>query len=205
MGIVDIVKARPQKNAYPDTYDNNTFGNINYYLLLAKKSISRFAPRFLTADIVKKMLASDDVVSNIATDIMLAEWRYDSNIGNKEGFRIQCALFSVLKFIRRIKNDKNGKNVNFNIDTETALLHQHNSVLLNGVTPEHLTIQKEEHAQLMSIIKRTLSDMEADCVILYYINNLSRADIARLKNRSRERIRQVLNNAMIKLTGKWTL
>jgi RNA polymerase sigma factor (sigma-70 family) len=201
MGIIDIVKICPQKQCYSPTYDNNNFGSTNDYLLLAKRSISKFAPRFLMSDIVRRMLASDDVVSNIATDIMLAEWRCDDSIGNRECFRIQCAIFSILKYIRRIKSDKNGKNVSFNMDTETVLINEHNSVLLNENSPEYITIKKEEKNQLYSILANNLSDIESECIILYYINNLNCAEIGRMKHKTREGVRQIIKRAMKKLTN----
>ena len=56
----------------------NQFETLDTYTLLAKKVISKFAPTFYTS-LKKELLLSDDAISDIASALMTADWKWDKN------------------------------------------------------------------------------------------------------------------------------
>ena len=55
-----------------------SFDSLNSYILLAKKSISKFANQFYHG-LASKMLKDEDAIANVANSIMMADWRWDEN------------------------------------------------------------------------------------------------------------------------------
>jgi len=117
MGIVDIAVMKPHKKICQHNRKDNHFEDMDTYLELARRSIVRFAPRYASYFTVRQMLNSDDVISNIATDIMIAQCEYKDGIGSKEPYLIGCAVFSIIKYMRRAKLNGRNKKIEFNKDT----------------------------------------------------------------------------------------
>jgi RNA polymerase sigma factor (sigma-70 family) len=197
--MIDIVQILPKRiNLLPKNYDNKDFKSVNEYIKLAKRSIIKFAPRYVNSTLVYKMLNSDDVVSNIATDIMIAQWKFNGK-GSQEGYLRLCAIYSVQDYFRRYKYNEKNDHLSLNDDTESILFKKPKGVLLNRYCPEKILIEKEERESLINLIKIVLTEIEAECIILYYFDYYNGAEIGRLKHVSREYIRQVLKSAKHKL------
>ena len=60
------------------------YEDLGTYLKLAKKTISKFGSQFYNG-LSMEMLQNSDAVSDVATAIMYADWRFDSNRKGKGG------------------------------------------------------------------------------------------------------------------------
>ena len=52
------------------------FDSLDSYIQLAKKTISKFAPKFYNG-LAAEMLSNEDAISDIATAIMSADWKFE--------------------------------------------------------------------------------------------------------------------------------
>ena len=195
MGIVDVVgiNTPSKKDLYPENYNNKNFYDVNTYLTLARRSILKFASRYMNHLTVQGMLNSEDVISNIATDIMMAHWKFNGT-GSQEAYLIQCSIYSITKYIRRRKNNSKKKNI-FCISLNESL-EQEKCISLNNM-PEKEAILKEEYD--IFIKGDLLSNSEKECIIMYYLDCYSQAEIGRKRRVSRQRIGQILDSATNKL------
>ena len=77
------------------------FDSLDTYIQLAKKTISKFAPKFYNG-LAAEMLSNEDAISDIATAIMSADWKFDSNRVGPTGlkktqysYRNQCVIWAM--------------------------------------------------------------------------------------------------------------
>lgn len=77
------------------------------YLKIARKMIRKYASKY-SADLAKEMLASEDAVSNLATQLMYADWRWNEKYTNdgkvaldRYRYRNQCGIWAIKVFITR--------------------------------------------------------------------------------------------------------
>ena len=207
--MLDIVSVGSQKVEYKDHSDIK-FESVAFYTNLAEKTIAKFAP----SNIAKEMLKSEDAVSSVANAIMMADWRWDENREGKTGqkkthysYRNQCAIWAIKSYISR-KRNKKGKTVdhcfnNYGYDDELSLLD-----ILSQDTDEQIDqiIKAEDKENLKDLIntiidpsKGILTEKQCAYVKLYYIENMTFADIGKKFNLTREAVRQGLNKALEKL------
>ena len=91
------------------------YDSLSTYISLAKKTISKFAPKFYKT-LSHDMLANDDAVADVAHAIMVADWKYDNDrVGKTTGqkktkysYRNQCAIWAIKTYITS-KYKKNNK------------------------------------------------------------------------------------------------
>ena len=72
-----------QKIQYKD-HSTLKFDSLDQYMLLAKKSISKFSNQFYNG-LSSKMLKDEDAIASVANAIMMADWRWDENYQNDKG------------------------------------------------------------------------------------------------------------------------
>jgi hypothetical protein len=91
---------------YPDASQPeiaSRFKTLDEYWTIAKKIISTFAPQFIPASEVQKMVNSDQAVSEIARKIMMADWSYKENKGRTPySHRNQRGKWAIQKLIKKI-------------------------------------------------------------------------------------------------------
>jgi RNA polymerase sigma factor (sigma-70 family) len=185
------------------------YDSLDSYLNLAKKTISKFGPKFYNG-LSAEMLKNTDAVSDVATAIMYADWRFDPNRVGKEGmkktlysYRNQCAIWAIKTYIsnKYKKNNDNSPKIslNFNIDdsSEISATIKDNK----SVDPLDLLIQKEESDNLTNYIStiltsNMLSDKQKNQLKMYYLDNLTLSAIGKKFGVSREAIRQNIKRAI---------
>lgn len=103
---IDLTKIGKHHLKYANP-DQKEFHSLASYLTAARKIISYFGPKINNA-LTQEMLASEDAVSNIATQLMLADWRWDAQYKNekntkrtKYSYRNQCGKWAVQAYISR--------------------------------------------------------------------------------------------------------
>jgi RNA polymerase sigma factor (sigma-70 family) len=199
-----------QKIQYKD-HNAIEFDDLNTYLLLAKKSISKFANKYY-AGLATKMLKDEEAISNIANAIMMADWRYDENHINEEGnkktkysYRNQCAIWAIQTYVTKtLKKNKKFKGKCYSLDyiSEKEENGMHSYVKdCKAQNPEKIYIQKESNNELRGLIDKLmdvdcLSEKQKDFIKLYYFENYTFEQIGKQFNITREAVRQSLKKGI---------
>jgi RNA polymerase sigma factor (sigma-70 family) len=199
-----------QKLKYKD-HANIEFDDLNSYIVLAKKAISKFS-NSICSGISSKMLKDEDAISSIANAIMMADWRWDSDYQSKTGtqktrysYRNQCAIWAIQTYIS--KNFTKSKKINkvYSLDevveTDGSCNNYSFVADLNSPSPEDILIANEEYVNLNENIKallnlQCLTDRQKDYIKLYYFENYTFEKIGQKYNITREAVRQGLNKAI---------
>lgn len=188
------------------------FDSLDTYLLLAKKSISKFANQFYQG-LATKMLKDEDAISNVANAMMMADWRWDENYKNEKGtkktkysYRNQCALWAIQTYVTKgHKNNKKGKkfySLDHTLDSSEDSLSVGNITEDYGMlSPEDIVIEKEDADELKLLINNLLSldcltARQKDYIKLYYFESYTFEKIGKKYGITREAVRQGLNKAI---------
>ena len=103
------------------------FDSLPTYIALAKKTISKFAPKFYNG-LSTEMLKNEEAISDVATSLMYADWRYDSDRSGKTGlkktlysYRNQCAIWAIKTYITTRYKKKKNFSLDYNNDNDQTL------------------------------------------------------------------------------------
>ena len=198
-----------QKITYKD-HSSIEFSSLEHYILLAKKSISKFSNQFYQG-LASKMLKDEDAISSVATAIMMADWRWDENYQNDKGtkktkysYRNQCALWAIQTYVsknyKRPKKYKKFYSLDHSIDDEESTI---NSLTKDNtiMSPEEIVLSEENKTELTNLINQLLnmnclSERQRDYIRLYYFENYTFEKIGKKYGITREAVRQGLNKAL---------
>lgn len=202
-----------QKIAYKNHKDIE-FDSLDEYLLLAKKSISKFANQFYQG-LSTKMLKDEDAVASVANAIMMADWRWDDNYLNDKGtkktkysYRNQCALWAIQTYVSKgMKKSKiyNKKiySLDHAIDYEDSGSCSVNALVedVSSRPPDETLIEKEDKQALSDLIENLLNlecltARQKDYIRLYYFESYTFEKIGKKYNITREAVRQGLNKTI---------
>jgi RNA polymerase sigma factor (sigma-70 family) len=202
-----------QKIEYKD-HTTIKFEDLKIYVLLAKKAISKFGPKFY-AGLSAKMLKDEDAVSSIANAMMMADWRWDENRSGLNGakktkysYRNQCALWAIKTYVsKEHKHAKRNKvySLDYITDDNDTNLHSW-SADLSVQSPDQIAMKNEEVSNLSDLIKQllsldNLSDRQKDYIRLYYFEDQTFEQIGKKYGITREAVRQGLNKAISIIKG----
>ena len=200
-----------QKLSYKD-HTSIKFDDLKTYLLLAKKAISKFGPKFYNG-LAAKMLKDEDAIASIANAIMMADWRWDENRTGLNGakktkysYRNQCALWAMQTYVSKEHKHTN-KNKVYSLDYSDDDTDLHGlSPDLDTNKPDTIVMQQEEKDNLSSLIQQllslnSLSDRQKDYIRLYYFESNTFEQIGQKYGITREAVRQGLNKALDILRG----
>lgn len=196
-----------QKISYqdPTTIEFDTLSN---YILLAKKSISKFANAFYNG-LATKMLKDEDAISNVAYAIMMADWRYDENYSNKDGakktkysYRNQCALWAIQTHVTKSSRNKIKQKV-YSLDysdSEDSMCYG-SGVDSKIKSPDSILMNKEKCQDIHNLINSLLSldclsTKQKDYIRLYYFDEYTFEQIGQKYGLTREAVRQSMNKAL---------
>ena len=196
--------------------DHNTikFDDLKIYMLLAKKAISKFGPKFYNG-LSAKMLKDEDAIAGIANAIMMADWRWDdTRIGlngakkTKYSYRNQCALWAIKTYVsKEHKHSKKTKvySLDYVTDDNDTGFHAL-SADAKCEQPDNIAIKNEEDNNLSSLIEQllsldSLSDKQKDYIKLYYFESYTFDQIGKKYGITREAVRQGLNKALDTIRG----
>lgn len=205
---VDIVGIGNHQLDYPEAKDENFEASFEEYLTIAKKTIRTFANRFRPG-LANEMLNSEDAISNVATAIMMADWRWspeyrsdDGKVRSKRSYRNQCAIWAIQAYVGRRVNEK--KMVS--LDMQVTQSDNGGEMLLRDVIPsgekrpDTLLIEQEDHTMLQKLITSSvLTDQQKDYINRYYLENMTLQQIADDAGSSREAVRQTIERGMNKI------
>lgn len=209
--MIDIVSVGNQKVEYKN-HSEIEFEPLSFYINLAQKAIAKFGKNF-SANLSKEMLKSEDAIANVANCIMMADWRWDSERKGSTGqqkskysYRNQCAIWAIKSYMSRKKHKKN-KIKTTDIDTK----YEDDSLCLLDIIPnttkcpQELIIEQEKFCEIKNYIetilsnKDILSERQSECLRLYYLEDMTFAQIGKKFNITREAVRQNIKKSLEKI------
>lgn len=199
-----------QKISYKD-HSSIKFDDLKTYLLLAKKAISKFGPKFYKG-LSAKMLKDEDAVSSVANAIMMADWRWDDNYIGKRGekktkysYRNQCALWAIQTYVSKGHKQNNKKKKAISLDHavngEDGMSLHSLEADNKTIPPDIIVMEQESHDNIKNLIHdllscNDLSDRQKDYIRLYYFESYTFDKIGKKYGITREAVRQGLNKAI---------
>lgn len=183
------------------------YDSLATYINLAKKTISKFGPKFYNG-LSTEMLNNSDAVSDVATAIMYADWRFDPSRTGKSGqkktlysYRNQCAIWAIKTYVtNKYKKSNNTISLDFNMNDDEVSMH---SAICDdkAIDPLDMVIQDEESRNLsdnLSILLECdeLSDKQKNQIRMYYLEGHTLSYIGKYFGVSREAVRQNIKRAM---------
>jgi RNA polymerase sigma factor (sigma-70 family) len=186
---------------------NRQYDSLDTYINLAKKTIVKFCPRFYNG-LSAEMLKNNDAVSDVATAIMYADWRFDPNRKGKEGgqktlysYRNQCAIWAIKTYVtNKYKKQKDDISLDFD-DKESKTAMYSNIKDHKALDPLDILIEKESKEDLTNTINMlfdnsSLSDKQKTQIKMYYLENQTLSQIGKKFGVSREAVRQNIKRAL---------
>lgn len=179
------------------------YESLSTYLMLAKKIINKFAPKF----IVKEMLNDEDAISDIATALMNADKNFDpdregstNQKKTKYSYRNQCGLWAIKTYVTKKYKTKKISSLDYIIDDNNSTLYSTTPDLKNK-DPLETIISNENHTNMINDVNFILNsdiinDKQKDQIRLYYFENKSLAEIGVLYGVTREAVRQNIKRAL---------
>ena len=186
---------------------DRNYDGLDSYINLAKKTIVKFGPKFYNG-LSAEMLKSSDAVSDVATAIMYADWRFDPDRKGKSGqqktiysYRNQCAIWAIKTYIsNKYKKQNDTVSLDFNDKESKASVY---STIKDpkALDPLDIIIEEERLSDLSSTIKTllnhsSLSEKQKTQIHMYYIENRTLSYIGKQFGVSREAIRQNIKRAI---------
>ena len=190
--------------------ENKQFENLSTYILLAKKVISKFAPQFYNG-LQKELLSNEDAISDIASALMTADWKWDKDRTGFNGqsktrysYRNQCGLWAIKTYISNKYKKKNHKLSIDNITNDDMKTFASNIKDESFCDPCEILSQKEEEANLKNTIKQLLaspllSEKQKTQIYKYYFEEKTLVQIGNEYGVTREAIRQNIQKGLNKI------
>lgn len=180
------------------------FDGLGTYITLAKKTISKFAPKFYNG-LSTEMLKNEEAISDVATALMYADWRFDENREGKSGqrktlysYRNQCAIWAIKTYI----TNKYKKQKNYSLDEHDEDIKYNNFISdKTQRQPIDLLIEEEEKNILESDIESilnsaTITDKQKKQIRMYYFEDRTLSYIGKKFGVSREAVRQNIKRGL---------
>ena len=209
---VDIVGIAERQIEYPVLDESRFEATFDKYITIAKKVIKTFAPRYKPG-LDSEMIKSEDAVSNIATAIMIADWRWNPKHRSKDGkvrtqyaYRNQCGIWAIQGYIARQTRAKKPLSLESVVSSSDA----GSALLLKDVLPDdeergpvNNACTNEDYKMCGNILEDSkLTEKQRDCIRLYYIDDLTYQEIADQYGVTREAVRQVIDRATDKIRNR---
>ena len=185
----------------------NNFDTLSTYMSLAKKTISKFAPKFYNG-LSREMLNNEEAVSDVATAIMYADWHFDENRTGKSGqkktkysYRNQCAIWAIKTYItNKYKRQKKYLSLDQNIKDD-ASNDGYSYVSDRSLSPLDILIENENESNIKNDIKQLmdsslLSDKQKEQIKMYYFDQQTLSKIGKSFGISREAVRQNIKRGL---------
>jgi len=179
--------------------------DLSTYISLAKKTISKFAPKFYNG-LSSEMLKNEEAISDVATAIMYADWRFDPNRVGTSGqqktlysYRNQCAIWAIQTYITNKYKKHKCLSIDNNIDDEGT----HAQLICDPkqTDPASIAIQNETERNLTDTIdllmnSAPLSDKQKQQIYMYYFEEKTLSEIGKEFDVSREAVRQNIKRGL---------
>lgn len=182
------------------------FDSLSTYIALAKKTISKFGPKFYNG-LAIEMLQNEEAISDVATAIMYADWRFDENRIGKTGlkktkysYRNQCALWAIKTYVTNKYKSKKHLSLDKAL-SESSDENGYNYMIKDCLSPVDLIIEEEEKQNLIETVNLLLasdllSEKQKKQIKMYYFDNYTLSKIGKHFGVSREAVRQNIKRGL---------
>lgn len=185
------------------------FEDLSTYIILAKKIISKFAPKFY-GSLRQELLNNEDAISDIASALMFADWRWDSNrkgfngkSKTKYSYRNQCGIWAIKTYLTN-KYKKSNRSLSLqNTEGESDISFAEN--IADNTSDPAILIEEKEHAEQLSnnindlLSSGIISDKQKNQIIEYYFNDKTLSQIGKDFGVTREAVRQNIQKGLSKI------
>jgi RNA polymerase sigma factor (sigma-70 family) len=190
--------------------ETRQFEDLSTYILLAKKVISKFAPTFYNG-LQKELLANDDAISDIATALMTADWKWDRNRKGFNGqsktrysYRNQCGLWAIKTYISNKYKKKKAKFSIDNISNDDMQTYANTIEDVRIASPDQIISNREEEDNLKSTVASllnspVLSEKQRNQIYKYYFEEKTLIQIGKEYGVTREAVRQNIQKGLNKI------
>lgn len=175
-------------------YDNRNEvnGTMLEYRNIACKTISRYGGSF-----AQQMLADEDTVANIATQIMFGDWKWNPEKSSKQTYRINRARWAIKHHVSQMMKNK---------DNPKVYSIFRGPYKADGALPDtRNTIQEIDNKDMIESIlsSNVLSTREKDFIYRSYIIQEPVKEIALGANVTRQRVDQIIKEGLNKLKRQY--
>ena len=181
------------------------FDSLDTYIQLAKKTISKFAPKFYNG-LAAEMLSNEDAISDIATAIMSADWKFDANRVGPTGlkktqysYRNQCVIWAMKTSVTHKYKQKTHSSLDFDIGDKDSL----SKTIADDKSsnPLDVIMEREEKDNLKKNLQDILesdilNDKQRNQIKMYYYENKTLSQIGKVFGVSREAVRQNIKRGL---------
>ena len=183
------------------------FDTMSNYIILDKKIISKFAPSFYVS-LRQELLKNEDAIADIATAIMYADWKWDSNrVGfngktkSKYSYRNQCGLWAIKTYLSN-KYKKKNQNLSLeSMDQEYDSNFVDNVVDHRSSNPFDEASENEDKESVSGLIRDLLDSpiislKQKNQIYQYYFESKTLSEIGKEYGVTREAIRQNIQKGL---------
>lgn len=186
------------------------FDSLCGYLVLAKKIISKFSPGFYP-NLRQELLTNEDAIADIASAIMIGDWRWDKNRTGHEGksktrysYRNQCGIWAIKTYL---SNKYRKSNIHYsidNIDLDNNINFADNISDKEEYDPSTVVENQEYNTALKTNLENVLSsgivsDKQKKQIEQYYYEDKTLSDIGKEFGVTREAVRQNIQKGLSKI------
>jgi RNA polymerase sigma factor (sigma-70 family) len=166
--------------------------SLDEYILMAKKSIAKFA-----SPLAKGLLRNDDFISEIAHSIMMADWRWNG-LGDRVGYRSKCANWAIKVNLRKLKKNTDLKilSLNYDINYDNG---NDNVGLYNIIEDKRLNNYPKSINTEAIFEKSGLTDKQKQLLIMYYIDGMKLREIAEQVGTTPQNINKIIRTSVKKI------
>ena len=182
------------------------YDSLSTYISLAKKTISKFGPKFYNG-LSLEMLQNEEAISDIATALMYADWRFDENRVGKTGlkktkysYRNQCALWAIKTYVTNKYKGRKQLSLDRTLG-ESSDDNGYDYTISGSQTPDNIIMKEEEETILSDTINSLLasdllSEKQRQQIKMYYFDNYTLSKIGKHFGVSREAVRQNIKRGL---------
>ena len=182
-----------------------SFDSLSTYISLAKKTISKFGPKFYNG-LSTEMLKNEEAISDVATALMYADWRFDADRPGKSGqkktlysYRNQCSIWEIKTYVTNKYKSKKHLSLDHDNDNDQKL----DSMIpdTKQQSPVDCLIDQEYHTNLSVDIETlfsssALSSKQKEQIEMYYFQDKTLSEIGKEFGVSREAVRQNIKRGL---------
>ena len=182
-----------------------SFDSLSTYISLAKKTISKFGPKFYNG-LSAEMLKNEEAISDVATALMYADWRFDDDRPGKSGqkktlysYRNQCAIWAIKTYVTNKYKSRKHLSLDHDNDNDQKL----DSMIPDSKqqSPIDSIIESEYHTNLSNDIEQlfnssALSSKQKEQIEMYYFEDKTLSEIGKEFGVSREAVRQNIKRGL---------
>lgn len=215
MAAVDICGIGSHRIEYPDAKNQEFDSNPEFYDKMARKMIRYFGPKHRDG-LAAEMLKNEDAVANVATHIMMGDWRWNEGYRSEEGkvlshasYRMKCADWAIRRYLSRQKK-ANSVDKAMSLSNSVESWHGNSLSLADiiedekQVEPLEQLINEEERQDSRGVVddlieRAGLTSNEEIAIRLYLMQDYTQVEVGNILEVTRQRAEQLIKHATAKL------